>query len=647
MATLEELVIQLTLEAGQLNKQIKASTSALSSSSKQMTDAVEQFSKRGTKSLTSFQSAMSTMAGFVGGQFIISAFSRLTNVTQEFAVASVSAASDAQETYQKFGVVFRDVSQEAEAAALSLANNFGLAESQAKSFLANTGDLLSGFGFGSKMALELSTAVNELAVDLASFTNFSGGAKGASDALTKALLGEREAIKSLGISILEDDVKARVQQLEAMGQVEGMTERQKKAFATLQLATEQSKNAIGDFARSSESFANQSRIVNARLTTLLETIGGVILKNEAFQKSIKFVITGFEDSTKAVKDNNSAFDEFITETLATFVKALGITFEGIHAIAAGLGTLPAILATTAGYFRAARESLRAFAHNEDAWAAWTTNVEKANSILVENFSEGMFAKLADRFAEFQQDITDTEVEAIKERGPLLAEATAEASKLVEDAKLAARSEAIEKEKKMIDDIYGYENKSMEEQHQLDRQIEIEALKSDSEFRKKRLGQAGDMFGNLSALSKTSNKQLFEIGKAAAMAQAIINTSLAATRALAEGGPFLGPFLAASVVAAGGVQIAQIASQQFKAAKGIDEVPGIGSQDQFPALLAPGERVVPRETNADLKQFLSNMQQGGGGGVAGVEIQLSMTDDLMDFVETKLVERGLISTSIQG
>ena len=84
--------------------------------------------------------------------------------------------------------------------------SFGLSSQAAMGLLADTGDLLVGFGFTEKEALNLSKQVNELAVDLASFTNFSGGADGASQALTKALLGEREAIKSLGIAITEADL---------------------------------------------------------------------------------------------------------------------------------------------------------------------------------------------------------------------------------------------------------------------------------------------------------------------------------------------------------------------------------------------------------------------------------------------------------
>lgn len=200
-------------------------------------------------------------------------------VTLPFVAGSAAAikfASDAEETQQKFGVVFKEVSKEAEATAKSLAAGYGLAQDESKELLANTGDLLSGFGFSGESALQLSTDVQKLAVDLASFTNFSGGAAGASAALTKALLGERESVKSLGISILEEDVKKEVALLRTKGMT-FETERQAKAQATLNIAMRQSKNAIGDFSRSSKSFANQTRIMNAAIRDVTVQFGQILL----------------------------------------------------------------------------------------------------------------------------------------------------------------------------------------------------------------------------------------------------------------------------------------------------------------------------------------------------------------------------------
>jgi biotin operon repressor len=188
----------------------------------------------------------------------------------------IKAASDAEETTSKFNVVFKDVRKEADATAKTIAKGYGMSIIKTKQLLSDTGDLLSGFGFTGAKALDLSKEVQKLAVDLASFTNYAGGAEGASIALTKALLGEREMVKSLGISILEEDVKNKIAILRAKGMT-FETERQAKAYATLLIAQQQSKNAIGDYGRTQAGFANQSRLLSQRLLDLKISFGNLVL----------------------------------------------------------------------------------------------------------------------------------------------------------------------------------------------------------------------------------------------------------------------------------------------------------------------------------------------------------------------------------
>ena len=183
----------------------------------------------------------------------------------------ISVASDAEETRNKFNVTFRDIRDDADAAAESLADGFGLSQTAAEGLLSATGDLLSGFGFTQEAALDLSVQTNELAADLASFANVP--VKQASDAITKGLLGEREAMKSLGISILEADIKQLAEDKGIVGELD----RQQKALLTLELATKQSANAIGDFERSQDSFANQSKIAKAAVEDLKVEIGKNLL----------------------------------------------------------------------------------------------------------------------------------------------------------------------------------------------------------------------------------------------------------------------------------------------------------------------------------------------------------------------------------
>ncbi len=73
--------------------------------------------------------------------------------------------------------------------------------------------------------------------------------------------------------------------------------------------------------------------------------------------------------------------------------------------------------------------------------------------------------------------------------------------------------------------------------------------------------AQEVFGTLSTLMNSHEKKQFQIGKAAAIANAVVNTAQGATKAFAQGG-FYGFAMAAAVVAAGAAQIQQIKATQF-------------------------------------------------------------------------------------
>ena len=172
--------------------------------------------------------------------------------------ASVKLASDLEETDAKFRTVFSSIEQQALNTSQAFQKDFFLAEETSKNLLGSTGDLLVGFGFTEQAALGLSDKVNRLAADLASFQNFQGGTAGASKALTKALVGETQSAKALGIVIRQNTAEYK-NEVGLIMQTQAVTETQAKAIANLNIAYRQSKKAIGDVSRTQESFANQTR----------------------------------------------------------------------------------------------------------------------------------------------------------------------------------------------------------------------------------------------------------------------------------------------------------------------------------------------------------------------------------------------------
>jgi len=167
-------------------------------------------------------------------------------------------------------------------------------------------------------------------------------------------------------------------------------------------------------------------------------------------------------------------------------------------------------------------------------------------------------------------------------------------------------------------------------------IQKEQEKFKDQQRQLELRQTQNLLGNISLLTRSSAKELVAIGKAAGIANATISTYEAANQALAQGGPFLGPALATSIIIKGLANVAQIASQGAGLQRGIDSVPGIGSRDNFPAVLAPGERVVPTETNKDLTEFLRQQSSEPRQVVVNLNVEGNFFES--DDANIKLIER---------
>ena len=189
---------------------------------------------------------------------------------------SVKYASDLQETQNKFDVVFKNSSAKAQEYAQVLVDSYGMATREAMAFLSGTGDILTGMGMQADAALELSNATAQLGTDLASFSNVEGGAERAIQAITSAMTGEREALKAYGIVVSEEMVMEELR-MQGKDKLTGMSLVQAKAEATLAIAYRQSGNAIGDMARSYDSYANIQRRVNSRMEDMYASVGEDLL----------------------------------------------------------------------------------------------------------------------------------------------------------------------------------------------------------------------------------------------------------------------------------------------------------------------------------------------------------------------------------
>jgi len=149
---------------------------------------------------------------------------------------------------QKIGTVFSGDSLETVTGwADEVAARMGLTATQAAGLAANAGDLLKPMGFTADEAANMSTEIIGLAGALSEWSGGQRSVEETAEILSKALLGERDSLKSLGISINQAEVDQRALTIAQQEGRDAITA-QDKALATQALILEKSTDAQEAYA---------------------------------------------------------------------------------------------------------------------------------------------------------------------------------------------------------------------------------------------------------------------------------------------------------------------------------------------------------------------------------------------------------------
>jgi len=184
---------------------------------------------------------------------------------------SIKAFSDLQETLNKVDVSFGKSSNEVKKWSETSIQKMGLAQQSALDAASLFGDMGTGMGQNQKDAAKMSMGLTQLGADMASFKNVS--IDRAQTALAGVYTGETEALKSLGIVMTETNLqeyaasKGITKKLSAMSQAE-------KVQLRYNFVMDATKNAQGDFARTSDSIANKTRTAQEKTKQLSAELGG-------------------------------------------------------------------------------------------------------------------------------------------------------------------------------------------------------------------------------------------------------------------------------------------------------------------------------------------------------------------------------------
>ena len=188
----------------------------------------------------------------------------------DFSAQCIRLGSDLAEVQNVVDVTFPRMSRRVEEFTKSAAQSFGLSETMAKRFTGTFGAMAKAFGFGEKAAYDMSTTLTGLAGDVASFYNISQDE--AYTKLKSVFTGETESLKDLGVVMTQAALDQYALANGFKKTTQAMSEAEKVALR-YQFVQEQLSLASGDFIRTSDSWANQVRVLKLQFDSLKATIG--------------------------------------------------------------------------------------------------------------------------------------------------------------------------------------------------------------------------------------------------------------------------------------------------------------------------------------------------------------------------------------
>lgn len=205
---------------------------------------------------------------------------------------SINKASDLNESVNKVGVVFGQSADEILEWSRTTDTALGQSTQQALEAASSFGNLFTSLGTTRGEAANMSRGLVELASDLASFNNIDPTE--ALEKLRSGIVGETEPLRALGVFLNEAVVQSKAAEL-GFGAVGTKLTEQEKVLARYALIMDQTANAQGDFARTSNALANAQRRLTAQTENLGTTFGQAILPIKTA------VVNGLSDIIETVK----------------------------------------------------------------------------------------------------------------------------------------------------------------------------------------------------------------------------------------------------------------------------------------------------------------------------------------------------------
>lgn len=309
------------------------------------------------QSFNGLGSAVKKIGLLIGGAFAVGKL-------VQFGKECVELGSDLAEVQNVVDVTFTTMSDKVNEFAKNAMTSAGLSETMAKKYVGTFGAMSKSFGFSEAQAYDMSTALTQLTGDVASFYNISQDL--AYIKLKSVFTGETETLKDLGV-VMTQSALDQYALANGYGKTTSAMTEQEKVALRLAFVQKQLSAASGDFIRTSDSWANQVRVMQLQLQSLKATVGqGLINIFTPVLKIINILLGKLATLANAFK----SFTELITGK-----KSSGQTSGS----GAGLAGTDTIADTADQYGQAADNAEKlADANKDNATATKKANKETKN-----------------------------------------------------------------------------------------------------------------------------------------------------------------------------------------------------------------------------------------------------------------------------
>jgi hypothetical protein len=588
--------------------------------------------KKTNQTTNSFGGLSKAVKSFAGAAVVGLAVKQIT----KFGMESAKAFSDLDESMNATKVVFGDSVDIIRQFGKESVSQAGLAEASFNQMAAVLGSTLKNSGLAMDDVAERTVDLTKRAADLASV--FNTDVDEAMVAIGAAIRGESEPIRRFGVTLSDAAVSAKALEAGLVDSKNEITD-QVKIQARYLLLMEQSDQVAGDFVNTQGSLANQMKLASENTTELKAAIGESLAPAMAslLENGLNPLVSGFASLVSNANDSARAISlvrqETDKATKSTLAQSVATAQQDLETISAGIKATQALLDKNDNERdpRYKREKRRL----EELQAAYLQREQQLTSmkrtLLEQQNAEKDYSVALVESSTSQEKNTESSEKAVEVADKVL---TME-ERLLEGRRI--NNEALAQAGIVIQDVDDARYRSAELNNQLEESMTRkteEETRARMELKRKELSSVAGFFGGFSdllAVAGKENEKAFKVSKGLAMAESGINSYLAFTKTLADGGPF--PFntiAAAGVLASGLAQQARIANTPAPTAQtGTPEggytVPDNGSQsaDTVAVMASPGEtvNVTPR------------------GETTGRSISISIDRDVIFKVMNEGIESG--------